>query len=299
MIALYASVFSFVSLLFDYINYTFPDALVYVEPYSGGMRSEMATLIILFPIFLLLMRIVRRDIVEVPEKRELWVRRWAIVLTMFIAGITIAIDLITLITDFLGGELTTPFMLKAFIILLVAVGGFLHFLADMRGWWDTHEDQLRSVAIATSVLIVVALATGFVIMGSPAQVRLYRLDAQRISDLEQIEWQVGNYEQQKSMMPQSITDLNDPSLGYIVPTDPQTHAPYEYQKTGDRTFRLCAIFSAETQANIQGVAPIGPYGPVGSAQENWYHLAGHACFDRTVPPAPVSPVTAPVAKPVR
>ena len=42
MVSLYVSVFSFISLIFDYINYTFPDPLQYfpTNPYSGSISYE-------------------------------------------------------------------------------------------------------------------------------------------------------------------------------------------------------------------------------------------------------------------
>jgi hypothetical protein len=56
-------------------------------------------------------------------------------LTLFIAALTGLIDLITLINTFLGGEITTRFGLKVAIVLLIAIGVFLHFLADLKGYW--------------------------------------------------------------------------------------------------------------------------------------------------------------------
>ena len=283
MIALYISVFSFVSLLFQYINYVFPDPLSYVTAYSDAMRYDIASLVILFPVFLLLMHLIRADITRVPEKHELWVRRWALVLTIFVAGATIATELISLINNFLGGDLTTPFILKASIVLLVAIAGFLHFLADMRGYWDSHQTKLRAVGIAILIAIICAIIAGFIIMGSPAQTRLYRFDDQKISDLQQIEWLVADYAQQKHTLPTTIGDLHDPNLGYSVPQDSQHSTAYEYQKRSDSAYTICATFNAETHGTIPPTSvPIGPYGAIKQAQENWYHAAGHNCFNRSV-----------------
>src|SRR4051812_9132922 len=71
IVALYASVIAFMALLFDYINYAFPDALnSYVDPYGSSIRYEIATLVVLFPVFLLLIRFIRKDIIQVPTKKE-------------------------------------------------------------------------------------------------------------------------------------------------------------------------------------------------------------------------------------
>jgi len=129
MVALYGSVIALIALLFEYIDRTYPDSLEhYVDPYSGGIRFAMASLIVLVPVTIVLMRFIRNDIARAAEKAELWVRRWALVFTVFIAGAMVVGDLIALINTFLGGDLTTRFILKILVVLFVAGGGFLHFL---------------------------------------------------------------------------------------------------------------------------------------------------------------------------
>src|SRR6185437_16000608 len=126
MLALYVSVVSFISLLFNYLNYAFPDLLSYypADPYQSGISYEMASLITLFPIFLVLFWLIHRDIKRDATRTQIWVRRWALMLTLFIAGATIAVDLIVLLTAFFNGEeITTRFVLKVLIVLLVAAAG--------------------------------------------------------------------------------------------------------------------------------------------------------------------------------
>ncbi|HVU75265.1 MAG TPA: DUF5671 domain-containing protein, partial [Candidatus Paceibacterota bacterium] len=142
MVSLYISVFSFITLLFEYINHAYPDGLAYTyDPYSGAMRFAIASLIVLFPTYLTLMRVIRNDIAAHPEKNDLWVRRWALMLTIFIAGATVVVDLITLINYFLGGDVTMRFVLKVAVVLLVAGGFFLHFLADVKGYWSREPQK--------------------------------------------------------------------------------------------------------------------------------------------------------------
>src|SRR3569832_2027906 len=99
MLFLYVSAVSFITLLFSYINYTFPDAVksFYTNPYDSGMSYQMAILIVLVPLCLTLMHFIRRDIDANKTRADLWVRRWALYLTLFVAGVTVAGDLITLL----------------------------------------------------------------------------------------------------------------------------------------------------------------------------------------------------------
>lgn len=294
MIALYGSVFAFIALLFDYINYTFPDALnYYVDPYGGSIRYEIASLIVLSPLFLIMMRLIRNDIARDPTRKDIWIRRWVLYLTVFLAGLTVVGDLITLINYFLGGEITMRFVLKILVVLLVGGGVFMHFLADIWGYWVKYPSRALMVGFGAALVILASIGAGFVIMGSPGQVRLYRFDDQKINDLTNIQYQLVNYWQQKEKLPATLTDLNDPLNGSLVPLDPQSGESYTYQMTGKYTFTLCATFNAETQTTSPSVSrpmaapiPAGATSAKGADMEHstWQHGVGETCFERTIDP---------------
>lgn len=287
MLALYAGVVAFIALIFDYINYTFPNSLNYYgDPYASA-AYEMAALIVLAPVFLILMRVIRRDIARDSSRGEIWVRRWALYLTVFVAGATIVIDLITLIYTFLSGEdLTARFLLKVLVVLLVAGAGFLHFYADIKGYWVREPKRASYVNWGVAVVVVASIISGFFIIGTPGDARGYRLDEQRVSDLQTVQWQLVNFWQQKEVLPASLNELNDPISGFVLPVDPETGESYRYERTSNSSFRLCATFSAEdryiepTYARPVTAIPSGEK----SGGDTWEHTAGEVCFDRTIDP---------------
>lgn len=282
MVALYGSVISFIALLFEYINNQFPDPLdYYVDPYSGGIRFAMATLIVLVPVTILLMRFIRSDIAREPIKNELWVRRWALVLTVFVAGAAVIGDLIALINYFLGGDLTTRFVLKVIVLLVVAGAVFFHFLADLRGYWSANPERAKMVGFGAGILVLLAIVSGFFILGSPMEMRLIRFDSQKISDLQNVQWQIVNYWQQKQRLPSDITDLNDPLSGFSLPVDQQIGYSYRYEKTGDLSFKLCATFNKGGGGDPYIPRPKMDGGLEG---DTWQHGAGEVCFDRSIDP---------------
>ena len=284
MITLYVSVFAFISLIFSYLNYAMPDALSYYsgDPYSSGVSYEMASLIVLFPMFLVLMRLAHRDIERDPSRGEVWIRRWTLYLALFVAGATIAGDLITLIMYFFNGDVTLRFGLKILVVLLVASGGFLHFLADLRGYWRANPSYSRTMGYVTGVLVLVTIVAGFFIVGTPWQARLYRYDEQKVSDLQSIQYQITNYWQSKQALPATLTDLNDPLNYYTAPIDPQTGESYEYNATGATSFELCATFNAAA-SGTNGRALSRPMYP-GEVADSWVHQEGRTCFARTIDP---------------
>ncbi len=293
MVAFYWSVIAFIFLVFNYIDYTFPNALAYypADPYQSGISYQMASVIVLFPLYLLLVQLIRKDIVADPSRKEIWVRRWALILTLFVAGIAVAVDLITLLTTFLNGEaLTTAFLLKVLVIFLISSGVFMHFIADLRGYWDAFPTRRTKVGIAVTVLAVITIGAGFFIVGTPAEARLARFDAQKVNDLQSIQSQVIYYWQAKRALPTTLTDLVS-SLSYgSLPVDPQTGESYGYQPTGTLSFKLCAAFNAESRgtqivySETRALAPM-PIDAKGMLADNWQHSAGSVCFDRTIDPS--------------
>lgn len=292
VIALYGSITSFIALLFEYINFSFPDPLQgYTDPYNGGVRFAMAALIVLVPTLIVLFRFIRGSIVAESGKAHIWVRRWAIVLTLFISAITILIDLISLISTFLGGEVSTRFGLKVLVVLLVAVGVFIHFLADQKGYWLLNPKKANMVGIAVGILTIISIGCGFLLIGSPAQVRAQRYDAQRVSDLQSLQSQILNYWQQKHELPYSLSVLNDDFSGYREPLDPETGTEYGYTAQGIDTtlgtvgFTLCATFTT-TGGQSSATTPARTIG------DNWSHYPGSNCFGRNIDPKlyPMVPV---------
>jgi hypothetical protein len=290
VVSFYWTVIAYALLVFDYINYTFPNPLAYypANPYQSGISYEMASIIVLFPIYLLLMWIIRKDYALDPSRKEIWVRRWALILTLFVAGIAMAADLITLLTTFLNGEeLTTAFLLKALVIFLIAAGVFMHFISDLRGYWDMFPKRKDAVRIGVGILVLVTIISGFFIVGTPAQARLARFDAQRVTDLQDLQYRVTNYWQAKQALPETLAELSN-SLNYgPIPTDPQTKAPYVYKTMGALSFQLCANFNAVSRGTQNRNVYSEPTTLSGSkgAQDTWQHESGTVCFDRTIDPS--------------
>jgi len=202
--------------------------------------------------------------------------------TVFVAGATIIVDLIVLITRFLGGEeLSTAFLLKVLVVLLVAGAGFLHFLSDLRGYWNRYPGKAKMINWSVGIVVIIAIISGFFIVGTPFEARLYRLDAERVTDLESIQWQITNYWQTKESLPQTLEDLEDPLIGFVVPNDPQTGEEYRYNVLDNVTFELCAIFDKESR---KGIGDVRPLGLESAENQNWQHQEGETCFERKIDP---------------
>lgn len=291
MAALYGGAVAFVALIFDYINHAFPNPVQYgynyYDPYSSSISYETASLIVLTPVALILMRLIRRNMANDPTRKEIWVRRWALFLTIFVAGATFIIDLIVLLNAYLQGEdLTVGFLLKVLTVLLVAALGFMHFMADVWGYWEREPARARMVNWAVGGLVLITIIAGFFIVGSPQQLRAQKQDALRLEHLQQIQWEIVNYWQQKETLPPTLAELSDPIKNYQLPVDPKTLRSYEYRIIGDLSFELCAVFATEGGSNagaaMTTTEPMAVREGDKQLSDNWQHSEGRVCFERTI-----------------
>lgn len=268
MVSLYAVTIAFINLLFRVIDRAFPDMITNGYYWSQGSEISMpvATLIIVFPIFLILSKFVHKSYIESPDKKNLSIRKWLTYITLFIAGIILAGDLVAVLYSFLDGQdLTAAFMLKALTVLLVSGAVFGYYLQDIR---EGVSAKGRKVWVAVvSLVILVAIVLGFAVIGSPKTQRLLRMDQETIYSLDNANWQVINYWQTNGVIPQSMPGLPE-GLDYI--------------NTGSMTYQLCANFNKANQYTNNSEAAYGP--KMGMGMNDWSHTAGYQCFEREIDP---------------
>lgn len=290
MVALYTVTVSFLNLVFKIINKAFPEVSKNIYAWGAGSEISMpvATIIIFFPLFIILSYFVYKTYLQDPSKKELGIRKWLTYITLFVAGLLLAGDLVTVLYKFLDGQdLTAAFLLKALAVLLVAGAIFAHYLQDIRDRVSSKCRKIRPIVV--SVVIVATIIWGFAVMGSPQSQRLFRYDNQKINDLQNLQWQVISYWQMNGAIPKDLGELTS-SQQYIVPTDTQLEKNYEYKPTGLMTFDLCADFNKEDMTNQYQYADVAPMGYPNSAKvsvvqnNNWNHRAGRQCFSRVIDP---------------
>ncbi len=294
IVTFYLSVVGFIMLYIQYINAQFPDALnYYFTAIAYGVRMATAILFIALPAYLLTAWLLAKDLAVAPDKRELKLRKWLVYFTLFISAVTIIVDLIIFVYNFLNGELTTQFFLKVLVVLVVAGAVFGYYL------WDLKRKILQSktptiLAIVVAVIAAASIAISFFIVGTPAEQRDRRFDEQRVHDLQLLQDQIVNYWTRKDVLPAALNDLEDNISGFIAPKDPGTKQPYEYAATDLLAFELCATF-ARTNQDAKSI-------PYGSFQQNWHHETSRTCFARTIDPQLYKinkNEQAPIAAPVR
>jgi Domain of unknown function (DUF5671) len=278
IVALYTLVVSLVNLLFTVINSAYPKITnAYQYMGSASISWPVATLIIFFPIFILLMWLLEKDFKANPEKQLSGIHKWLSYLTLFISGVTIAVDLITVLYYFIDGqEISTAFLLKVLVLLVIATGLFSYYLYDVRG---KLTGELRKIyRIVATVIVVGSIIWGFAVLGSPRTQRLYNYDEQKVSDLSNIQNGIENFYSTKGKLPVNLDEVQNTSY-YFVLNDAETNKPYEYKKTGDLSYELCAVFNKDSKDGNSTSPQFSYYGGM-----SWEHVAGEHCFKRDINP---------------
>lgn len=289
IVALYGSATSFIALLWQYINYFFPDILSRDYGYADiiePIRIALSALIVVFPVFIAVSWLLNKIYAKEAQVRESKVRKWLIYLTLFIVSLVIIGDLIFVLNTLLGGEIKARFILKALSVLLVAAAIFGYYLDDVRR--AVSSKSAKYFAWASIAVVLAAVVGAFFVIGLPNKARMIQLDLQKVNDLQVIQSQIVSYWQKKEALPKNLSDLNDPISDYAAPVDSQTSQPYEYNiKDSDSlVFELCAIFNAES-VKQSGVKPMPAYSyPIYEDRysQNWGHSAGRVCFERKIDP---------------
>lgn len=291
IIALYTVVSFLLTLLFTVIENAYPqitNGYNYYGGYSTSISWPVSILIILFPIFVIIMWFLEKSYVVQPEKRYVGIRKWLTYITLFIGGAVLIGDLVTVVYYFIDGQdLTMGFILKIISVLVVTLIIFIYYVSDIR---NKSTSTFRKIWLAiSSVVVIGSIIWGFSVLGSPYTQRLIKYDEQKVSNLQGINSEVVDYFKSKKTLPLTINDISNTSYNYSVNifTDQQTQKPYEYKKTGELSYDLCAEFNKTTSRSSNGNVGepfIGlynkPYNPYGS--NAWSHQAGHYCFSQTI-----------------
>jgi Domain of unknown function (DUF5671) len=278
IVALYTTVVSLLNLLFTIINNTYPQITNGYNYYgSQSISMPVATLIIFFPIFILLMWLMEKNYKVEPEKKHLGIRRWLTYITLFIAGLTLAGDLVTVLYYFIDGqELTVGFLLKILSVFVVILTVFLYYISDIREKLSFRSRKIW--ALVSLIIIIASIVWGFVVLGSPWTRRQINYDMEKITALQNISSSVQGYYNNEGKLPQTVSDITsfNGASDYLNFTDEQTGKQYEYIKTGDTTFSVCADFNKKsTQENLtQSYVPV--------TINLTIHPAGHYCFKEVV-----------------
>jgi hypothetical protein len=121
------------SLLFTVIEVRYADPLFRNQYLNvrDAMSGSMACVIVGFPVYLITMRSLLRDLARKPDKAESPVRKWLTYIALLLSAGTVIGDLVTFVDYLLRGQFTTPFLLKVLTVFIIAGGVFWYYVAPL------------------------------------------------------------------------------------------------------------------------------------------------------------------------
>ncbi len=314
-ISLITSVYNFLEIIFTAIDRKFIDIVstpTYVDMYNSDMRLAIASLVVMYPIYLGLSWYVSKDIAKFLYKRDLTIRKVMIYATLFATVVTLIGTLVSVIYTYLGGELSVRFLYKALTIAVVSVALFWYYYYSLKRDYSVKSVVPTIATIVATLVVIASLVWSVSIVGTPTQMRAKRIDSTRLSDLSGIQQQIFNHFQSTDKLPLTLNELNDAFQGYSVPVDPVTKESYVYTVTQQpvvrmnystnkkelstsAVFELCATFDTARKGDsrLQTVGPqpaggvesmysVSNYYYDGDQTPFWDHGVGKTCFKRVI-----------------
>ena len=308
-ISLVVSVTNLLQVVFAAINRKFIDTLNYSNNYidasSSDVRFAIASLVVMFPIYIGLSWYVSRDIQKFLYKQDIAIRKILIYCTLFVTILTLIGTLVSLIYTYLGGELTVRFGLKALAV-------FAYYFYSLKRDYAKKTMLPAIITVFTSILVIAAVVWSITIIGTPKDMRAKKVDSTRLSDISRIQQEVFNRFQSTDKLPLTLSELDNAFQGYAVPTDPLTKESYVYkvvqqpvvkmnyttnrkEVTTPAIFELCATFDTVREFDARGQV-IGKgeglsidnqysasnYYYDGDQSPFWNHGIGETCFKRVI-----------------
>ena len=275
LLSLYVTISFLLTLLFSVINIHFPDALQYGWEYdsaASSVRVGIATVLVFFPVFLLLSIISNKNR-KSPKEEYSGLIKWFLYLSLLVAGGILLGDLVFLLVSFLEGELTIRFLLKVLAVFLVVGSAFAYYLLDIAEVWQKYPKVLQGVVLGSVLAILGTLVLGFYSIVGPSVARELGLDAKVISDLQEISNRIDRHVSDSGNLPDTLDELYIRSVD--IPTAPEDRSAYEYIPKEELNYELCAEFLHATEPGIDNriIVNVPNYNDI-----DWTHDAGRWCF---------------------
>lgn len=258
-------------LAFTLIDHWLADALFPNGYYEGmetySIASSLASILVAFPIYLLVSRAIISEERNHPEKLESPVRKWLTYMALVIAAGVFMGDLIAALTTLLRGEITSRFLAKAFVVLVISGGVFFYYFAGVRKTGEAHVrgrlSRDAAMALLSALAIGVMVVLGFWYLGAPKKQRTLRADSRRVQDLFQLSNQINvRWRSDGNKLPEHLDEFPGVALA-----DPVTRVAYGYHRKEGSQYELCATFSLPSQVKDRA-----------ARRSSWYHPAGNYCF---------------------
>jgi len=266
LLSLVALIFMAVSVglvVFGIINRTVADVLATsgYSSFNSQFKFAISALLIATPVFYIVTNLIYRGLRREEISTDSDIRRWLTYFIIFVSSIIILGVFIGIINNFLSGELSTRFILKALAILVIAAAVFSFYFYDIKRTDVIKKDKVVKLFFFVSLAIVLsAFIAACFFVESPQKARNRRLDQIVVDNMYSLESVINTYYTRYGKLPADLDQLRAEKDLYFEERfilNPETQERIEYKLTGENNdgFELCAEFRTSSYENGESGIP--------------------------------------------
>lgn len=270
------------TIVFQIINKNVIDILKEFQgTYSSyALRFSIASLIISVPVYYFSASFINKSLFKGELDSDSEIRKWLTYLILLISFMVMSGWLIGTIFNFLDGDITLKFILKALTSLVIAGTIFSYYFYDLkRKKPEGNKDNIIKIYFYASLsLVLVVLFSAFFLVESPKEARLMKIDNQNIERLNNVEMAIQEYFNLNENLPENLQILTESSSIFIrndYINNIETQKIFDYEILEDKKYQLCTDFNLSNKENSGD----NRYAYLSSS---WLHDSGYFCFQRAI-----------------
>jgi len=239
---------------------------------NSSLRFAISALIIATPIFYLTSYQIYQNLKKGLLGLESSVRKWLTYLIILVAAVVMLGWLVGLINNFLGGELSSRFAIKALVAISLSLIIFSFYYFDIRRQNITKKNSrfLRRYSYLALALIIAVFTTSWFFVESPRIARAKKIDQMLSNNIASLRSNIQLYYFQNQKLPLNLAELGgDQKLAF----NHTAQKELKYQTIGGREYELCASFQLNNMVD-SNYNTLASYG----APDSYRHQAGYQCF---------------------
>ncbi len=268
------------SILFQIINKNVVDVLGELRGSysSSSLRFALASIIISAPVYYYVAYLINKSLFKGELEKESEIRKWLSYLILLISFVVMSGWFVGIVFNFLDGELTLKFILKALVAVGITATIFSYYFYDLkRTEFEGVKNNVNKIYFYASLLVVLAsMVSAFIFVESPKEARQMKIDIETLNRLNQVEMSVQQYYSLNEFLPNSLEDLltgNNIFLRENSLYNPTTKEAFEYTIVDETKYEICTSFLMSNKDQVNDYRYIN---------DSWLHDSGRQCFVRSV-----------------
>ncbi|MFZ4648353.1 MAG: DUF5671 domain-containing protein [Patescibacteria group bacterium] len=241
---------------------------------DGQLKFAISALIIATPIFYVVSNLINKGLKKGELDKESGIRRWLTYFILLVSSLVLLGVFISVINNFLSGELTGRSILKALSMFVITGVIFSYYLYEnKRENFSGKVIAMKAFFFGSLALVIAAFISAWFFVESPAMARNRRLDQNLINNIANIESAVNSYLSSQNKLPENLDQLKAEASSYLNSAslvDPETKKPIEYKKISVSEFQLCANFRTDNREQGSEVMYSSP--------SDKLHSTGYQCL---------------------